>query len=229
MPVALLALPCFWPHFCGFALICGLCFCSNAIHMQAAHDNTIYIVTEGRFLNHVDLDYVLPNPMLGICSSKVVTKGFYLDIDEVNVSAYRGGVKPSCEPCKCLMNPDDIPFIHIGRDYQYPFSVNSVEERDEIVLLINKLKTRRDNAKIGGGGGGGGAVAKTSKRVFVASASDPTNFSLFMIESDNWASFVLQMKEKFALSSINSVQIAEVNVTVSSIAEISANDKLLIN
>lgn len=163
-----------------------------------------------------------------MCSGPVVTKGFYLDIDEVNISAYPGNVKPACELCKCLMNPDDIPFIHIGEKYGNSFSCNSTEERDEIIRLVNKLKSRRDNAKLGfnGGSGGGGA---SKKRIFVACASDPTNFSLYMIESDNWETFKNQMKEKFALSSINSVQIAEVNVTVSSIAEISANDKLLIN
>jgi hypothetical protein len=156
-----------------------------------------------------------------------VTKGFYLDIDEMSVSIYPGNVKPACEPCKCLMNPDDIPFIYIGKNYGNKFSVNSIEERDEIVKLIRNIQSRRDNAKIGGGGGGGGGASK--KRVFVACASDPTNFSLHMIESDNWETFKNQMKEKFALSSINSVQIAEVNVTVSSTAEISGNDKLIIN
>jgi len=211
------------------SLLCGSCFFSNSIHLQAAHDKTIYVITEGRFLNHVDLDYVLPNPILGMCSSSAVAKGFYLDIDEVNVSAYPGGVKPACQPCKCLLNPDDIPLIYIGRNYQYSFSVNSFEERDEIISLIHKIRMRRDNAKFGGGGGGSGVATKTTKRIFVACASDPTNFSLFMIESDNWSTFENQMKEKFALSSIYSVKIAEVNVTVSSIAEISANDKLIIN
>lgn len=145
----------------------------------------------------------------------------------MNISAYKGNVKPACEPCKCLMNPDDIPFIHIGKNYGDSFSCNSTTERDEIIHLVRNLKSRRDNAKLGGGGGGGGGASK--KRIFVSCASDPTNFSLYMIESDNWETFKNQMKEKFALSSINSVQIAEVNVTVSSIAEISANDKLLIS
>ena len=203
----------------------GCCVFSNTIHLQAAHDNTLYVITEGRFLNNVDLNYTLPSPILGMCSSSVVAKGFYLDIDEIGVNAYKGGVKPACEPCKCLTNPDDIPLIYIG---QHEFTANSFEERDEIISLIWKIKTRRDNAKVGGGGGGA-VVTKTSKRVFVASASDPTNFSLFMIESDNWASFELQMKEKFALSSISSVQLAEVNIAVTSIGEISANDKLIIN
>jgi hypothetical protein len=36
------------------------------------------------------------------------------------------------------------------------------------------------------------------------------------------------MKEKFSLASISSVQLADVNVAVSSISEISANDKLVI-
>jgi hypothetical protein len=67
-----------------------------------------------------------------------------------------------------------------------------------------------------------------AKRVFVASASDPSNFSAFVLENDNWASFLLQMKEKFALSSISHVQLADVNATVSSVSEISANDKLVI-
>ena len=92
-------------------------------------------------------------------------------------------------------------------------------------ISCSDIKKRRDNApKVSINM----VNVSISKRVFVASASDPSNFSLYMIENDNWASFILQMKEKFALSSISSVQLADVNVTVSSIAEISGNDKLII-
>ena len=156
-------------------------------------------------------------------------QGFYLDIDEVGVGNTKRGLgSEGC--CKCLTNPDDIPLIHFWtRNKEYSFSANSIEDRDEIIRTINRIKTRRDNAKMGGGGGGGVVVAKISKRVFVASASDPTNFSLFLIESDDWASFVLKMKEKFALATISSVKLAEVDIPVTSIAEINVNDKIIIN
>ena len=70
--------------------------------------------------------------------------------------------------------------------------------------------------------------APSSKRVFVASSSDPSNFTLFMIESDSWDSFLEKMKEKFGMPAVASVKLADVGVAVSSVSEVSSNDKLVI-
>ena len=208
-----------------FTACFGCYFASNAIHLQAAHDKIIYIVTEGRFTYHVDLNYELPNNFLGCCSSRQQFKGFYLDIDEVNVSAYPQGIKPACEPCKCIMNPDDIPHIFIGGSYNYAFPVASHEERDELIKLIHEIKSRRDNSIIRGGV----SNTSTSKRVFIAPSFDPTNFSLMNIESDDWELFMKLLKVKYPDLTITSVKLADVNIQVTKVAEISANDKLIIS
>ena len=210
---------------------CGPCYYCAALSIQASLDETIYIVTEGRFTMSVNMDYKHPHPfkcLMETCFLKGNVGNWYWDIDDVVVTPYVTGVKPADWYCNLSgwTNPDDVPQLFVGRNYQNltPFYTSTHEEKDALLDLIHDLKKKRDNAVIRPTGG----VSKTSKRVFVASGSDPSNFSLFMIETDNWASFLLQMKEKFALSSVSSVKIAEVNIAVSSIDEISANDKLVI-
>lgn len=224
-PVGLL-LPCFWPHLLIITLSGSCCIFAGIKNYQKDLDHTLYVVTNDMVKVHVE-DH---NPPC-ICCTLCTTGSTSDDLLFVNSTIQVNSRGQGCQILQNFCNPNNavavLVVVPYGANLNAPRGQRNTGKRlfvhdpAEISRLINDIRA------IGSPSQANQANQAKSKRVFVASSTNPTNYQVFTLSDPD--SFCRDVSRIFFDNNPShkslTFTLADVNIRVT-VDQIVENDKI---